>query len=59
MGKGGAPKAPPPPPPPAEPVEAKGQVDIAKDTRKRQGGAKKAWITRGQSLGGGTNLKQG
>jgi hypothetical protein len=59
MGKGKAPKAPPPPAPPAEPVEARGQADIAKDTRKRQGGAKKSWITRGQTLGGGTNLKQG
>ena len=57
MGKGKAPDAPKPPPPPAEPVEAKGQEGVAKDARKRRDGAKKAWITRGESLGGGTQLK--
>jgi hypothetical protein len=58
MGKGGTPKAPPPPAPPAEPVEAVGQAGVSTEAKKRASGAKKAWITRGQSLGGGTNLKQ-
>lgn len=59
MGKGSTPKAPPPPTPPAEPVEALAQEGVGSEARKRATGAKKAWITRGQSLGGGTNLKQG
>ena len=59
MGKGSKPKAPPPPAPPAEPVEALGQEGVARDARKRATSAKKSWLTRGQSLGGGTNLKQG
>ena len=62
MAKGKAPKAPPPPPappPPVEAVDATAQQGVAKDSRKRASGAKKAWLTKGQSLGGGTNLKQG
>lgn len=58
MGKSKAPKAPPPAPPPAEPVDATAQQEIGKESRKRASGAKKAWLTKGQSLGGGTNLKQ-
>ena len=59
MKKSKAPKAPPPPPPPAEPVEAVAQAGVSTEAKKRASGAKKAWLTRGQSLGGGTNLKQG
>lgn len=58
MGKKSAPKAPPPPPPPAEPVDTKGMEGVAQDRRKRAQGAKKAWLTKGQTLGGGSQLKQ-
>lgn len=57
MGKGHVPKPPPPPPPPAEPIDVAGQAQVAKETRKRRGGAQQAWITRGQTLGGGQQLK--
>ena len=56
---GSKPKAPPPPPeppPPAEAVDMKAQGDISKEARKRATGAKQTWLTRGQSLGGGTQM---
>jgi len=57
MGKAKKPKTPPPPPPPAEAVDVAGQQQVMKDSRKRRTGAKQAWLTRGQTLGGGTQLK--
>ncbi len=57
MGKAKAPKAPPPPAPPAEAIDASGQQQVMKDSRKRRSGAKQAWLTKGQTLGGGTQMK--
>jgi hypothetical protein len=56
MAKQKKPKDPPKTPPPVMPVDAASAGDAeAKSLKKRKGGLS-TWLTRGQSLGGGTNL---
>lgn len=57
MGQPDIPKAPPPTPPPATSVTAKYAAEGEKKIIKERGGAKSQWLTRGQSLGGGSQLK--
>ena len=56
MGKEKKPKAPPPTPAPAMPIDAAFAGEAEKKSLKKRKGATSTWITRGQSLGGGTNL---
>ena len=52
-----APKPPPPPPPAVTEVDAQPAVEATKKRLLERKGALSTWLTRGQSLGGGTNLK--
>ena len=56
MGKQKKPKAPKPAPPPVMPVDAASAGLAEKKSLKSRSGALSTWITRGQSLGGGSNL---
>ena len=51
------PKAPPPPPPPVQEVDAEGAGVAEKQFLKGRKGAMSSWLTKGQSLGGGAQLK--
>ena len=56
MGSEKKPKAPPPTPAPAMPIDAAFAGEAEKKALKKRKGATSTWITRGQSLGGGSNL---
>jgi hypothetical protein len=56
MGSPKKPKAPKPAPPPAMPVDAAFAGDAEKKSLKSRKGAASTWLTKGQQLGGGTNL---
>jgi hypothetical protein len=56
MGKQDKPKDPPLTPAPAMPIDAAFAGEAEKKSLKKRKGATSTWITRGQSLGGGTNL---
>jgi hypothetical protein len=56
MGSQKKPKAPPATPAPALPIDAAFAGEATKKSLKKRKGATSTWITRGQSLGGGTNL---
>ena len=62
MGKFSTPEMPEvkPPPPQRAPVVAQDAAEVGRATKKRlleRKGAMASWITRGQTLGGGLNLK--
>lgn len=58
MGKGAKPPAPPkPPPPPVQEVAGQPAAEAEKRFLKGRKGALSTWLTRGQSIGGGTQLK--
>jgi hypothetical protein len=56
MAKKKKPQAPKATPPPAMPVDAAFAGEAEKKSLKSRKGGLSAWITRGQSLGGGSNL---
>lgn len=56
MGKQKKPDAPPPIPAPAMPIDAAFAGEAEKKSLKKRKGATSTWITRGQTLGGGSNL---
>jgi hypothetical protein len=56
MGSQKKPKDPPVTPAPALPIDAAFAGEATKKSLKKRKGAKSTWITRGQTLGGGSNL---
>jgi hypothetical protein len=56
MGSPKKPKPPKPAPAPATQVDAAFAGEAEKKALSNRNGAKSTWLTKGQSLGGGTNL---
>ena len=56
MGTKSKPRKPPMTPAPAMPIDAAFAGEAEKKSLKKRKGATSTWITRGQSLGGGSNL---
>jgi hypothetical protein len=56
MGSPKKPKPPKPAPAPATKVDAAFAGEAEKKALSNRNGAKSTWLTKGQSLGGGTNL---
>ena len=56
MGKGDLPPPPKPPPPPAMEVDAAFAGEAEKKSLQSKKGGLSTWLTRGQTLGGGTQL---